>query len=76
MEKTLKTAEEILQYHYIHDRGLVNPNYVVNAMQDYARQVAEAVREECIAMARRVHGTGPAFDIGAFRSIKVESFIK
>lgn len=35
-----KTKEEILQHHYIHDKGLVNPVlYVHNSMDEYAAQV-------------------------------------
>lgn len=39
----MKTFDEILQRHYIHDKGLNNPKYIKNAAFEFALQVAEAV---------------------------------
>jgi len=83
MENNLKTAEEILadahgilpQYLNVHC-GKITTERNIEAMQAYARHVAEAVRYECIIMAQRVHGTGPSFPIDAFKSIIVDQFIK
>lgn len=42
-----KTKEEILQHHYIHDRGLVNPVlYVHNSMDEYAAQCVNDFKEK------------------------------
>lgn len=42
-----KTKEEILQHHYIHDRGLVNPVlYVHNAMDAWADHKLEEYRKK------------------------------
>jgi hypothetical protein len=42
-----KTKEEILQQHYIADRGLVNPElYVHNAMDEYAQQQVAEFKEK------------------------------
>lgn len=47
--KQIKTAEEILQHHYVHDRGLNNPEYAINAMRAYAEQFIDAAAEEILA---------------------------
>lgn len=42
-----KTKEEILQHHYIHDKGLVNPVlYVHNSMDEYASQAVQEYKEK------------------------------
>jgi hypothetical protein len=47
----MKTFDEILQQHYIHDKGLNNPEYIKNSAFEFALQVAEAVRDECSRIA-------------------------
>jgi len=71
------TASEILKtYHPItHDSELKTDLWpdstVVSAMQEYARQVAEAVRDECFDLA--CHSDNPHNDIGA---MNINDFIK
>lgn len=43
----MKTAEEILQSHYVKDKGLNNPEYVIEAMKEYAREACEQQRHLC-----------------------------
>jgi hypothetical protein len=43
-----KTAEEILQHHYVHNKGLNNPQYVIEAMKEYARLACDKQRTLCM----------------------------
>jgi hypothetical protein len=41
----MKTKEDFLHHHYIHDKGLENdPEYILNAMQAYSDQQLEAYK--------------------------------
>lgn len=44
--QAMKTKEEILQHHYVHDKGLNNPDYVLNAMQEFSDQENAELRRE------------------------------
>lgn len=49
-----KSKEEILQHHYIHGKGLTHPEYVQNAMDEYASQVLSEYKEKLKAEIRRI----------------------
>lgn len=75
----VKTAEEIVKSKlgkfYSQSARLDVPT-VIEAMQEYATQVAEAVRRRCIEVAHENQRTGPSFNADPFYNINISDFIK